>query len=247
MDDMHIKPMTPEEVHDLLTATLHGPLPQETMNRIFATLAAWMPKPEVTFSEVTRLPDGSAFCAASFPLPKDHWLYEKKDNIPPMTYRAGTESPNRKMWEDRIREATKYAVRACTMNGQEMDFDPDAMIQNMIVGVLGYYTPTGLSECSDENPAEEFEAEEKPPIIEMIGVCFCGLIGYGFGKNPGEGIKCPHHGGPRVEIFPDGDKVCAVVEGFTDLQECTAGFGDTGKEALEDLQRRLQEKCCNPA
>ncbi len=30
-----------------------------------------------------------------------------------------------------------------TMKGKEQDFDPDALIQNLIVGMLGYHTPTG--------------------------------------------------------------------------------------------------------
>ena len=36
-------PMTPDEVNDLLKATMHGPLPRDTMQRVFATLAAWAP------------------------------------------------------------------------------------------------------------------------------------------------------------------------------------------------------------
>lgn len=44
-----------------------------------------------------------------------------------------------------ITEAARYAVRASTMNGQEKDFDPDAMVQNMIVGLIGYWTSTGES------------------------------------------------------------------------------------------------------
>jgi hypothetical protein len=37
------KPMTPEEVHELLTVCLHGPLPQNTIYRMMATLAEWSP------------------------------------------------------------------------------------------------------------------------------------------------------------------------------------------------------------
>jgi hypothetical protein len=37
------KPMSHEEVHELLTACLHGPLPQTTIYRMMATLAAWSP------------------------------------------------------------------------------------------------------------------------------------------------------------------------------------------------------------
>lgn len=43
-----------------------------------------------------------------------------------------------------IRAAGRYAVRCSTMNGSEMDFDPDAMLQNLVVGFLGYWTKDGL-------------------------------------------------------------------------------------------------------
>lgn len=35
------QPMTHKEVDQLLRATLHGPLPQGTVNRMMATLALW--------------------------------------------------------------------------------------------------------------------------------------------------------------------------------------------------------------
>lgn len=67
------------------------------------------------------LPDGSAFMTASFPLPKTHWLYERDPEgfigDPPET--GG------------LREATKWAVRATTDCGNILDFDPDAMVQNV--------------------------------------------------------------------------------------------------------------------
>ena len=50
---------------------------------------------------------------------------------------------------EKIREAGKYAVRSATMQGKEMDFDPDALLQNLVVGFLGYWTEDGLSGCDD--------------------------------------------------------------------------------------------------
>ena len=102
---------------------------------------------------VTRLPDGSAFGTLVLPLPKDHWLTQDGYNTPPMTMRMGTLHPQHREMCERIRAATKYAVRAATMNGKEMDFDPDAMVQNMIVGLLGYHTPDGLSNEDWANPS----------------------------------------------------------------------------------------------
>ena len=102
------------------------------------------------------LPDGSSFFTASFPLPEDHWIYQKDEDgfnfPPPMSFRAGTKNEIRKQLENQIREAGKYAVRAATMCGEDMDFDPDAMIQNLIVGMLGYHTKDGLSGDDWGNP-----------------------------------------------------------------------------------------------
>ena len=95
---------------------------------------------------VGALPDGSGFATMSMPLPAGHWLHADHENIPPMPFRLGTDDPDRKQVEDKLREAGRYAVRTATMNGKEPDFDPDALVQNLITGCLGYFTPSGLSE-----------------------------------------------------------------------------------------------------
>lgn len=105
------------------------------------------------------LPDGSGFATASFPLPADHWLTAPGDNNrPPMPFRMGREDSRRKEWAERILAATRYAARCCTMNGKEMDFDPDALVQNMQVALLGYWTDDGLSTEEWANP------DPVPPI-----------------------------------------------------------------------------------
>jgi hypothetical protein len=121
------------------------------------------------------LPDGSGFLTASFPLPKDHWIYGDKEaegdtgyEAPPMVLRIGTEEVftgnglfltagiqnpvNREGLESIIRRAGKYAVRSATMKGKEMDFDPDALLQNLVTGFLGYNTADGLSSDEWANP-----------------------------------------------------------------------------------------------
>jgi hypothetical protein len=110
---------------------------------------------------VGALPDGSGFSTMSMPLPKDHWLTADPDgfNVPPMPMRMGTESSliygkTREMWANELRAAGKYAVRCATMNGKENDFDPDALLQNLVVGFLGYWTPNGLSSDAWANPSE---------------------------------------------------------------------------------------------
>lgn len=90
---------------------------------------------------VTVLPDGSAFAVASLPLPKDHWMYEECGE-PPAPLRIGT-GAERTARAEQVREAAKFAVRASTMSGKAMDFDPDAMVQNFIIGLLGLWTPDG--------------------------------------------------------------------------------------------------------
>ena len=113
------------------------------------------------------LPDGSGFATASFPLPKDHWIYGAGDyEPPPMVFRCGAKEEiivkpphvdglwvlKRDEMADKIRTAAKYAIRASTMKGREMDFDPDAMVKNLIVGLLGYRTDNGLSSDDWANP-----------------------------------------------------------------------------------------------
>ena len=84
-----------------------------------------------------QLPDGSGFAVVSFPLPRDHWLYADGDNIPPMPFRLGVDDPRRAEWVAKVQEAARYAVRASTMNGKAADFDPDAMVTNIIIGLIG--------------------------------------------------------------------------------------------------------------
>lgn len=102
------------------------------------------------------LPDGSGFACVNMPLPKDHWLLQDPDafNVPPMPFRMGRNHPCRKGLEQVLRDVGKYACRCATMNGKEMDFDPDALIQNLITGFLGYNTDNGLSSEEFANPKE---------------------------------------------------------------------------------------------
>lgn len=70
-----------------------------------------------------------------------------------MPLRLGTDDPRHEKFVQAIWAAAKYAVRAATMKGREEDFDPDALCQNMVVGLIGYHTPDGLT-CEDwDNPS----------------------------------------------------------------------------------------------
>ena len=148
-----------------------------------------------TVKEVSGpLPDGSGFMIGSFPLRKDHWIYQGTNedilngyirhesygdfNVPPMIFRMGSkdkavlvigqpdDDPNadagipigrgvtmtKQGFAEAIKTAGRYAVRCATMNGKEMDFDPDALLQNLVVGFLGYWTEDGRSSDEFDNP-----------------------------------------------------------------------------------------------
>lgn len=126
-------------------------------------------------NEVGALPDGSGFAIMSIPLRKDHWIYQSDRhesygdfNVPPMPFRMGVDDVVRiwpyrlpipgittltkEQFAEKIRAAGKYAIRCATMNGKDMDFDPDALLQNLVVGMLGYWTENGLSDDEWANP-----------------------------------------------------------------------------------------------
>lgn len=115
-----------------------------------------------TVTEIAKLPDDSGFMLASFPLPKDHWLTAAPKNgydTPPMPFRIGV-GEKRTKFAEALKLAGRYAIRAATWNGKEMDFDPDALLQNLAVGMLGYWTEDGLSDDIWANP------NPIPPLVE---------------------------------------------------------------------------------
>ena len=103
-------------------------------------------------NDVTVLPDGSAFGTMSFPLPANHWLTQPGSNVPPMPWRCGEGGTRSKLAEE-LRAAGRYAVRCATMNGKDQDFDPDALLQSLIVGMLGYWTADGTCGESWADPS----------------------------------------------------------------------------------------------
>lgn len=97
----------------------------------------------------TVLPDGSAFATASYPPPKDHWLYA------PREYAPGAEEPLElpaailtHAHRATVVAAIRYAVRGATMCGQEPDFDPDALVQNAVYALCG---PFVRAECAAQS------------------------------------------------------------------------------------------------
>jgi hypothetical protein len=54
------------------------------------------------------------------------------------------------------------------------------------------------------------------------------------------GLACPAHGGPRLFIQQDGSAWMAALPGFTNIQECETGWGETPEAATADLLKRLE-------
>ena len=101
-----------------------------------------------------------AFGTASYELPKNHWIYQSNMK-PPMPLRMG-KGPAREAMAEKVREAAKYAIRGATMNGRDDSFDPDAMVQNFIVGLLGYWTEDGLDRDGPRYNPSPVPPEFKP-------------------------------------------------------------------------------------
>ena len=101
---------------------------------------------------VAVLPDGSAFGVMSYPLPKDHWLYAERQ------YNDGEYEPvelGKPILTHELRSAVvsavRYAIRGATNCGKEVDFDPDALVQNAVYALCGPYTsPPASKPLTDE-------------------------------------------------------------------------------------------------
>lgn len=116
-----------------------------------------------TIKECVALPDGSGAAVMSYPLPKDHWSRQRpaEYEAPPMTLRdlwmdhhPDIRATVRRAYADKIRAAIQYAYRVSIDYGAEPDLDPDALVQNLIVGLLGYWTDDGLSPEPWANPPD---------------------------------------------------------------------------------------------
>lgn len=89
--------------------------------------------------------------------PEDHWLTRSGNGDSPAPFRTAAKESLTATWSDgrvapplsrhqladRIVDAAQYAMRAVTLNGTATTFDPDALIDALVVGLLGYWTDTG--------------------------------------------------------------------------------------------------------
>jgi len=85
---------------------------------------------------IIKTPDGFAG-VVSLPLKKKHWIFQESGEPPAPLKIKSIET--RIQLENMFRDVIKYAVRGTTASGTDMDFDPDALVQNFFVGMFGYY------------------------------------------------------------------------------------------------------------
>lgn len=83
------------------------------------------------------------FTTASMSLPSDHWIYEPEEDGPPAI--KVSDEAKKDQLRKVVAKAARNAIRAATMSGKEPDFDPDALVQNLLVQMIGPYSLTTYS------------------------------------------------------------------------------------------------------
>ncbi|MCA8177493.1 hypothetical protein LGM48_24540 [Burkholderia multivorans] len=110
----------------------------------------------------TKLPDGSGFAVASLPLPQDHWLYASRCAEWDSERDTSADTPHPILTHaqrDAVVAAVRYAIRSATMCGQDMDFDPDALVLNAVYALCGPF-----SSLLEDNAASPVEQPAAAPI-----------------------------------------------------------------------------------
>ena len=71
-------------------------------------------------------------------MPPDHWVMRAGDNIRPVPiFTVGTPGTNRQAVRAALVDAARFAIRGATANGTILDFDPNAMVANFLLAVIG--------------------------------------------------------------------------------------------------------------
>jgi hypothetical protein len=92
---------------------------------------------------VMRDADGKvvhAFATASFPLPSSHWIYQRDPDgfhpaqPPPLFNESARLQPKLRQ---QLLEAMRWAVQVSTNCGRDTDFDPDALVMNLLTACFG--------------------------------------------------------------------------------------------------------------
>ncbi len=154
-----------------------------------------------TQEPVTILPDGSAFGVMTLPLPSDHWIYA------PNEYKDGEYEPIdlpkpilTHAWRSAVVAAVRYAVRGATMQGKEMDFDPDALVQNAVYALCGpFISAQPKAEQEPKHPCIWTQSED--PHMPDTWESDCGAV-WTFtegGPKDNDMKFCPNCGKPTIE------------------------------------------------
>ena len=81
----------------------------------------------------------------------DHWLFAEGAEPAPMPLRMG-EGEARAAMVKKVTAAARYAFRRATENGTKISLAPDELVQNFIVGMIGYSTADGTVDDAGANP-----------------------------------------------------------------------------------------------
>lgn len=96
---------------------------------------------ELEETGVVLLPDGPSFGTFTLPLPVDHWLTKSREyegnSIASVDFPKQHVLAPRVLYEEKVVEAARWAIRASTDCGRYKDFDPDAMVINLVYALCG--------------------------------------------------------------------------------------------------------------
>ena len=109
---------------------------------------------EARDSGVTVLPDGSAVFTATLPLPASHWLYAPQCEQWDSERDTSADTPHPILTNEHrhaVMAAMRWAIRGATMNGKEMDFDPDALALNAAYALCGPAIDAAIAAREGEN------------------------------------------------------------------------------------------------
>lgn len=109
-------------------------------------------------------------------LPENHWLFSNPEyRTPPMGLRVGQVVPGdsryRAVLSRHVVNAARYALRDATRNGTSRDIDPDALVQQIVIGLFGYHTDQGLSAEPTHNPADIPKGIHSELLALVAGRC----------------------------------------------------------------------------
>ena len=92
----------------------------------------------------------------------DHWVMQPGENIPPapplatlMRREGDLMVLFRALTRRELQDAARFAIRAATNNGTILDFDPDALIQNLEYALFGPSANLGRLAPADKAEKEE--------------------------------------------------------------------------------------------